>query len=36
MLAGIVASSSGGLATLDEANTPDALPVDFSIVMTKR
>jgi hypothetical protein len=36
MLAGIVSVSSGGLATLDEANTPDALSIDFSIEMTKR
>ncbi len=36
MLAAMVAQISGGLATLDDANTPEALPVVFAIELTKK
>jgi len=36
MLAAMVDQISGGLATLDDANTPEALPVFFAIELTKK
>ena len=36
MMAALLAQMSAGLATLDEANTPDSLLVNFVIELTKK